>query len=82
MLAPFRAGPVKPVFEKIATVPDFLTVSHAADASLAATPRRLAIRGTWRCSIIFRRIGAASIITVFVVRVRTCVDGTLVHRAW
>ncbi|EIW51598.1 FAD-binding domain-containing protein [Trametes versicolor FP-101664 SS1] len=47
VLAPFREGAVKPAFEKIATVPDFLTVSHAADASLASAPKRLAIRGTF-----------------------------------
>ncbi|KAI0336576.1 FAD-binding domain-containing protein [Cubamyces sp. BRFM 1775] len=47
VFAPFREGSVKPVFEKIATVPDMLTVSHGADASLAHAPRRLAIRGTF-----------------------------------
>ncbi|KAI0322969.1 FAD-binding domain-containing protein [Amylostereum chailletii] len=46
ILAPFRAGDVKPVFEKIVTAPGMLAVSHGADAGLAAAPRRLAIRGT------------------------------------
>ncbi|KAI0634698.1 FAD-binding domain-containing protein [Trametes polyzona] len=47
VLAPFREGPIKPAFEKIATATEFLTLSHAADASLASAPRRLAIRGTF-----------------------------------
>ncbi|KAI0824925.1 FAD-binding domain-containing protein [Trametes gibbosa] len=47
VLAPFREGAVKPVFEKIATASDFITLSHAADASLVHAPRRLAIRGTF-----------------------------------
>jgi hypothetical protein len=46
VLAPFREGSIKPVFEKIGIVPDMLAVSHAADASLASAPRRLVIRGT------------------------------------
>ncbi|KAH9849000.1 FAD-binding domain-containing protein [Lenzites betulinus] len=47
VLAPFTEGSVKPVFAKVATAPDFLALSHAADASLAHAPRRLAIRGTF-----------------------------------
>lgn len=47
VLAPFREGSVKPVLDKVAAVPDFLTVSHAADASLATAPKRLIIRGTF-----------------------------------
>lgn len=47
VLAPFREGSIKPVFEKYGTVPDMLTVSHAGDAGLAAAPRRLSIRGTF-----------------------------------
>ncbi|KAI8971293.1 FAD-binding domain-containing protein [Trametes punicea] len=47
VLAPFREGAAKPVLEKIVTAPDILTLSHAADASLATAPRRLLIRGTF-----------------------------------
>ncbi|KAI0674668.1 FAD-binding domain-containing protein [Trametes maxima] len=47
VLAPFREGAIKPAFEKIGTAPDFLTVSHGADASLTTAPKRLAIRGTF-----------------------------------
>ncbi|TBU47887.1 FAD-binding domain-containing protein [Dichomitus squalens] len=46
VFAPFRDGEVKPVLDKVGTVPDMLAASHAADASLATAPRRLAIRGT------------------------------------
>lgn len=46
VLGPFRSGDIKPVFEKIATVPDLNTSSHGADASLKSAPRRLIIRGT------------------------------------
>lgn len=46
VLAPFRTGAVKPVLDKIATVPDVLTTSHAADAALKFAPRRMVIRGT------------------------------------
>ena len=46
VLAPIRAGPPAPVFEKVAPVPDIRTISHAADAAMAAAPRRLVIRGT------------------------------------
>ncbi|KAI0366057.1 FAD-binding domain-containing protein [Pilatotrama ljubarskyi] len=47
VLAPFLEGSVKPVFEKIATAPNMLAVSHAADASLAHAPKRVLIRGTF-----------------------------------
>ena len=46
VLAPFRDGSAKPVLDKIGAVPDILTLSHAADASLTTAPRRLVIRGT------------------------------------
>ncbi|GJE93919.1 FAD-binding domain-containing protein [Phanerochaete sordida] len=46
VLAPFRTGALKPVFEKVASVPDLNTASHGADASLKSAPRRLIIRGT------------------------------------
>lgn len=45
VLAPFRQGPVKPVFEKCHTSPDMLAVSHGADASFANAPKRFSIRG-------------------------------------
>lgn len=44
VLAPFRA--LQPVLDKVAPAPDMKTISHAADAGLAAAPRRLVIRGT------------------------------------
>ncbi|KAK7039153.1 hypothetical protein VNI00_010057 [Paramarasmius palmivorus] len=46
VLAPFREGAAKPVLDKIGLAPDMLTVSHAADAAVAAAPRSLVIRGT------------------------------------
>ena len=46
VLAPFREGEVKPVFEKVGTVPDMNTVSHGADMALKLAPKRLFIRGT------------------------------------
>ncbi|KAI0765178.1 FAD-binding domain-containing protein [Fomes fomentarius] len=46
VLAPFIAGSVKPVLQNIRVVPNFQTISHAADAALATAPRRLIIRGT------------------------------------
>lgn len=45
VLAPFRTGGLKPVFEKIGTAPDMNTVSHGADASLKTASRLLSIRG-------------------------------------
>ncbi|KAI9061591.1 FAD-binding domain-containing protein [Trametes sanguinea] len=47
VLAPFRDGPAKPVLDKVGPAPDMLTVSHAADAAMAAAPKRLIIRGTF-----------------------------------
>lgn len=46
VLAPFTAGSVKPMLQNIRVVPNFQTMSHAADAALATAPRRLVIRGT------------------------------------
>ncbi|KAI0030101.1 FAD-binding domain-containing protein [Vararia minispora EC-137] len=46
VLKPFLDGPIKPVFQRLATVPNMLVVSHGADASLGTAPRRLSIRGT------------------------------------
>ena len=46
VLAPLRAGPPAPVFEKVGPAPSMLQMSHAADAAMAAAPRRLAIGGT------------------------------------
>ena len=46
VLAPFRTGALKPVLDKVGPAPDMLAVSHAADAAIAAAPRRLVIRGT------------------------------------
>ncbi len=34
------------MLDKVGSVPDILTVSHAADAAMAVAPRRLIIRGT------------------------------------
>ena len=46
VLAPFLTGPIKPVLNTVAVVPDFLAVSHSADKALATAPKRLTIRGT------------------------------------
>ncbi|KAF5372441.1 hypothetical protein D9757_009925 [Collybiopsis confluens] len=45
-LAPFSEGAVKPILNKVGLMPDMLTVSHLADAAMAAAPRSLVIRGT------------------------------------
>ena len=47
VLAPLRAGPPAPVFEKVGPAPSMLQMSHAADAAMAVAPRRLVIRGTF-----------------------------------
>ena len=46
VLAPIRAGLPAPIFEKVGSAPDMLTLTHAADAVMATAPRRLSIRGT------------------------------------
>ncbi|KAF8074147.1 FAD-binding domain-containing protein [Lyophyllum atratum] len=46
LLAPFREGPIKPLLDKCGSMPDMLTASHSADASLSLAPKRLRIRGT------------------------------------
>lgn len=46
VLAPFTSGSIKPLRQNIRVVPNFLTLSHAADAALAIAPRKLVIRGT------------------------------------
>ncbi|KAG6828984.1 hypothetical protein H0H92_006106 [Tricholoma furcatifolium] len=45
LLAPFRSGSIKPLVDKCGPVPDMLTASHGADASIALAPKRLRIRG-------------------------------------
>ncbi|KAG6864776.1 hypothetical protein C0991_007190 [Blastosporella zonata] len=45
LLSSFRDGPVKPLVDKCGLVPDLLTASHGADASIALAPKRLQIRG-------------------------------------
>jgi hypothetical protein len=45
VLAPFREGSIKPILDKCGNVPDMLTASHGADASIALAPKRLRIRG-------------------------------------
>ncbi|KAF8960616.1 FAD-binding domain-containing protein [Flammula alnicola] len=45
VLAPFREGTIHPIVDKVVSVPDMLTVSHAGDAGLAVAPRRVVIRG-------------------------------------
>ena len=47
VLIPFHTHPISPTLSKLTTSPTFLTLSHAADASLSAAPRRLVIRGTF-----------------------------------
>ena len=47
VLAPFKEGAVKPVFEKTHASPDMLAVSHGADASFATAPKRFSIRGAF-----------------------------------
>ncbi|KAI0765190.1 FAD-binding domain-containing protein [Fomes fomentarius] len=46
VLAPFTSGPIEPILRNIRVVPNFLPLSHAADAALATAPRKLVIRGT------------------------------------
>ncbi|KXN83438.1 hypothetical protein AN958_01452 [Leucoagaricus sp. SymC.cos] len=41
VLSPFLSESMKPAFQKIATVQDMLTVSHAADAAFAVAPQLL-----------------------------------------
>lgn len=44
VLAPFRKG-ATPIVDKVRSVPDMLTLSHGSDASFAAAPKRLIMRG-------------------------------------
>lgn len=44
ILSPFR-DTVTPFVDKVRSVPDLLTLSHGSDASFAAAPKRLIIRG-------------------------------------
>lgn len=47
VLAPIRAGPPAPIFQKVGPAADMRTLSHAADAAMAAAPRRFILRGTF-----------------------------------
>ena len=51
VFAPIRAGPPAPLFEKGGVVPDMRPITHASDATFAAAPRRLVIRGTFYAGI-------------------------------